>query len=104
MIKKKCFLSLLIESAKASKYYFKAYFHFYHEMVAVNQLFSFNDCFMDSIPALSVQTPIVGGIFVTIDSDFSSLYLFVCINAHDKYVFIVFIYLIFNFLFNAICD
>ena len=49
------------------------------------QLFSVDDGFVNCVPTSSVQTPVIGGVLVAIDSNLSSLYFFVCINAHGIY-------------------
>lgn len=50
-------------------------------------LFSVDDGFVDCIPAGSVQTPVVRGVLVALNSHFSSLYFFVCINTHNTLCF-----------------
>ena len=52
-------------------------------------LFSIDNGFVDSIPTGGIETPIVGGVLVAIDSHFSSLDLFVSINTHDMILLIV---------------
>lgn len=47
------------------------------------RLFSLDDGLVNGVPALSVQTPVVGGVLVASHSDFSSLDFFVCIDAHS---------------------
>lgn len=41
-----------------------------------------DDGFVHSIPASGGDTPVVGGVLVTVDADFSSLHFFVCIDTH----------------------
>ena len=48
-----------------------------------------DDGLVDSIPTGGIETPIVGGVLVAIDSHFSSLDLFVSINTHDMILLIV---------------
>ena len=45
---------------------------------------------MHSIPASSGDTPVVRGVLVTVDADFSSLHLFVSIDTHGVYFLIVY--------------
>ena len=46
-------------------------------------LFSVDDGFVDCVPASCIQTPVVRGVLVALNSHFSSLYFFVCINTHN---------------------
>ena len=55
-------------------------------------LFSVDDGFVDGVPTGSVDTPVVGGVLVDVDSHFSSLDFFVSIDAHNS------MFLSFNFL------
>lgn len=52
-------------------------------------LFSVDDSFVDGVPASGVETPVVGGVLVAIDSDLASLYFFVGINTHGDMIFII---------------
>ena len=47
-------------------------------------LFGVDDGFVDSVPASSIQTPVVSGVLVTLNSHFSSFYLFVSVDTHDS--------------------
>ena len=42
---------------------------------------------MYGIPASSIQTPVVRGVLVALNSHFSSLYFFVSIDTHDILLF-----------------
>lgn len=52
-------------------------------------LFGFDNGFVNGIPACCVETPVVGGVLVAVDSNFSSLQFFVSVDAHDIILFIV---------------
>ena len=47
------------------------------------RLFSVDDGFVDSVPTSSIQTPVVRGVLVALNSHFSSLDFFVSINTHN---------------------
>jgi len=55
-------------------------------------LFSVDNGFVNGVPASGVDTPVVGGVLVHIDSHFSSLDFFVSVDAHSS------MFLSFNFL------
>ena len=46
-----------------------------------------DDGFVHSIPASGGDTPVVGGVLVAVDADFSSLHFFVSIDTHGVYCF-----------------
>ena len=46
---------------------------------------------MDSVPTGSGDTPVVGGVLVTVDANLSSLHFFVSIDTHGVYFFVVYI-------------
>ena len=48
-----------------------------------NQLFSVDDGFVDGVPASSVDAPVVGGVFVAIDSNLASFYFFIGVDTHN---------------------
>jgi hypothetical protein len=54
-------------------------------------VFGVDDGFVHSIPTGSVDTPVIGGVLVTVDANLSSLHFFVGIDTHNAYVFIVYI-------------
>jgi hypothetical protein len=43
---------------------------------------SVDDGFVDSVPTGSGDTPVVGGVLVTVDANLSSLHFFVSIDTH----------------------
>ena len=49
-----------------------------------------DDGLVDSIPTGSGDTPVVRGVLVSVDADFSSFHLFVSIDTHDVYVYVVY--------------
>lgn len=51
------------------------------------RLFGVDDCLVDGIPTGSVQSPVVRGVLVSLNSHFSSLYFFVSINTHNSILF-----------------
>ena len=53
---------------------------------------SVDDGFVDSVPTSGGDTPVVGGVLVTVDADLSSLHFFVSIDTHGVYFFIVYIF------------
>ena len=53
------------------------------------RLFGVDDGFVDCIPTGCGDTPVVGGVFVAVDSDFASFNLFVSIDTHDTIIFYV---------------
>jgi hypothetical protein len=48
-----------------------------------NQLFGVYDGFVDGVPASSVDAPVVGGVFVAIDSNLASFYFFIGVDTHN---------------------
>ena len=58
--------------------------------IVLNQnLFGVDDSFVNGIPAGCIDTPVVGGVLVTVDSDFASFHFFVSIDTHDTIIFFV---------------
>ena len=51
-----------------------------------------DDSLVDSVPTSGGDTPVVGGVLVAVDADFSSLHFFVSIDTHGVYFFIVYIF------------
>ena len=54
-------------------------------------VFGVDDGFVHSIPASGGDTPVVGGVLITVDANLSSLHFFVCIDTHGVYYFVVYI-------------
>jgi hypothetical protein len=50
-------------------------------------LFSVDNGFVNGIPTSGIDTPVVGGVLVSVDSNLSSLHFFVCIDTHDTIIF-----------------
>lgn len=54
-----------------------------------SRLFGVDNCLVNGVPTLGIQTPVLRGVLVAGNSDFSSLDFFVSIDSHSSGIFIV---------------